>query len=116
LVDDNNDWVFGGGLQSYAKDLQALMLNLKSRLLSWAGDCFFDMDAGVDWKNLLDYNTRNTLLSAIKAVTFRTPGVLKINSIDITGDTRSVDINLSVDTIYGSNVQNAIKVALGGTA
>lgn len=117
LLDENWDWEFGKGKQDYAKDLQALQLNLKSRILSWRGDAFFNLGAGIDWKNLLGYNTQKELASAIKDTAFRTEGVLKINSIEIELDsTRTANVNLSVDTVFGSNIQNFINLSLGGTS
>jgi len=115
LLDADHDWIFGGGKQSYAKDLQSLMLDLETRILSWVGDCFFDLDAGIDWMNLLEYNTQNQLKSSIKNIAFRTTGVIKVNSVSISIDnTRTADIDLSVDTVFGSNIQNFINLLIGG--
>lgn len=115
MIDDTGDWTFGRGTQSYTKDLQALMLDLKTRILSWVGDCFFDLGAGIDWKNLLDYGMRTRLTNAIKILAFKTAGVIKVNDITIEVDSvRSADITLSVDTIYGSNIQNVINFSTGG--
>lgn len=111
LLDINHDWVFGSGQQSYAKDLQALLLNIKTRVLSWVGDCFFDLEAGIDWKNLLDYGQDINLKNAIKSVVFKTPGVVKVSDIEIVkGVDRSARVTFSVDTIYGSKIQNEINV------
>ena len=115
LLDEDHDFVFGGGKQSYAKDLPALLLNLETRVLSWVGDCFFDLDAGIDWMNLLEYNTQNQLESSIKNIAFRTVGVTKVNEISITLDnTRTADVELSIDTLFGSNIQNFISLSIGG--
>jgi hypothetical protein len=112
LVDEDGDWLFGSGVQSYSKDLQAVMLNVKTRILSWVRDCFFDLEAGIDWKNLLDYGMKDRLLSAIKMAAFKAEGVLRVNDleIDITGN-RTANISMSLDTIYGSEVQSVINVA-----
>jgi len=115
LLDANHDWSLGAGKQSYTQNLQALMLDLKTRILSWVGDCFFDLDAGIDWKNHLEYNTQNQLESSIKNIAFRTIGVTKVNEISISLDnTRLAAVRLSCDTIYGSNIQNFINLSLGG--
>ena len=115
IVDSDGDWTFGKGKQDYAKNLQALKLNLQTRILSWVGDCFFDLDAGIDWKNLLGYNTKKELASAIKDTAFRTEGVIKVNDISIEVDnTRTADVELSCNTVFGSNIQNFINLSLGG--
>jgi hypothetical protein len=113
-IDTDNDWNVGRGVQSYATDLQALTLNLRTRILSWVGDCFFDLDAGVDWKNLLEYNQKTQLIDAIKAIAFRTAGVLRVYDIVLTVTNRTAGIAFSVDTIFGPNVQNAINLSVGG--
>ena len=117
LLDVDHDWIFGGGKQSYAKDLSALLLDLETRILSWVGDCFWDLDAGIDWMNLLEYNTQNQLESSLKNITFRTEGVIKVNDISISLDnTRTVEVKLNVDTIFGSNIQNFINLFIGGSS
>ena len=115
LLDANHDWQFGAGKESYAKDLPALLLDLETRILSWVGDAFFDLDAGVDWINLLEYNTQKQLGSSIKNIAFRTNGVTKVNDFSISLDnTRTADVELNVDTIFGSNIQNFINLSIGG--
>ena len=112
ILDTNNDWSFGRGIQSYASDLQALMLNLKTRILSWVGDCFFNLSDGIDWKNLLNYNTQTQLKNAIKMMAFRTDGVLRVIDISIVVSERNATVTLNVDTIYGSNILNVINATI----
>ncbi len=59
-IDSENDWQFGKGLQSYKYKNNAIMQNVKTRLLSFLNDCWFDMEAGIDWYRLL--GTKNTNL------------------------------------------------------
>ena len=105
------DWEFGRGVQSYAQDLAALKLDIKTRILSWVGDCFFSMTDFIDWKNLMNYGMTAQLKLALKEVAFRTNGVMRVNSIDVAMSGRTATIQISVDTIFGSNVSNAITLA-----
>jgi hypothetical protein len=112
-LDENHDWSFGRGKQSYSKDLAALMLNLKTRILSWVGDCFFDLGAFIDWNNLLDYGRQQEVEMEIKKVAARTDGVLSVNKVAVTIESnRKADISFSVDTIFGSNIQNTIAMTV----
>ena len=89
--DENNEWIFGRGRNDYIKNEDALKQNLKTRILSWKNDCFFDLQAGVDWNNYLDIGTKFFLDQNVKQVILQTPDVIKINSYE------SV-----LSTIYGS--------------
>ena len=52
-VDSNWDWRFGKGLNDYADDALGVAYTVKMKVLSWYKDCFFAMEDGVDWKNIL---------------------------------------------------------------
>ncbi len=104
LIDQNGDWVFGRGHSSYVRGLDAILLNVKTRLLSWKGDCFFALREGVDYNNLLAHNTQGALESAIKRVILTSEGVLRIISFSLTlknDKDRQVEIKTLIDTTYG---------------
>jgi hypothetical protein len=112
-LNEDGDWGFGAGVESYGRDLKALMLDLKTRIQSWVGDAFFDLGAGIDWKNLLGFNTQTQLKNAIKLQALQTAGVLRVNNLELTLDSARVAvISLSVDTIFGTNVQSLINVSI----
>lgn len=102
-LDSDNDWMFGKGLQSYTRDLNAVKLNIKTRIQSWKGDCFFALTEGVDYNNLLDVGTKSLLDSDLKRVILQSEGVLKIKSYESTLDTseRGYTGESEVLTIYG---------------
>ena len=81
-LDINHDWNFGQGLQSYVSGEQAIGLNIQTRILSFVGDCFFDMLAGINW--FIYFGTPNqtqqTLLS-VQACILQSYGVTKVNSV-----------------------------------
>lgn len=103
-LDSNDDWEFGRGKQAYVSDKDAVSQNIKTRLRSWKGDCFFDVDSGVDWTNFLDKGKKTQLDLDIKRVILQTAGVLRINSFSSTLDSaeRNLTITVTIDTIYGS--------------
>jgi len=96
-IDENNDWTFGRGLQDYKQDDKAISQNTKTRLLSFYGDCFFDLTAGIDWFNLLSRGTENLLTLAIKQSIINTEGVVGINNADVNFDRMSRHITLKYD-------------------
>lgn len=103
-LDSNNDWQFGRGLQSYVTEKNALNQNISTRLKSWKNDCFFAMDDGVDWANLLDKGTKDLLDLDIKRCLLQTEGVLRIDSYSSTLDStdRGLTIVAEVFTIFGT--------------
>lgn len=103
-VDSSGDWEFGRGLQSYRTEKDALSQNISTRLKSWKNDCFFSMDDGVDWANLLDIGTKDLLDLDIKRCLLQTVGVLRIDTYSSTLDTstREITIVAEVFTVFGT--------------
>lgn len=103
-LDENGDWTFGKGKNNYLRGKKALMLNLKTRLLSFLGDCFFDLSAGIDWFNLLGAKDQLALKLAISATILNTPEITGIISLNLSVNprTRAASITYSVSSAYGA--------------
>lgn len=102
-IDDNNDWTFGRGRQDYKEDDKAVEQNVKTRLMSFYRDCFFDLEAGIDWFNLLGSRGTEKILSlVVKQSILGTDGVVSLNNAGIEFDRISRHITLSYDikTVY----------------
>jgi len=102
-LDDNGDWQFGKGKQSYTKDLQAVLLNIKTRLKSWKGDSFSNPSEGVDYNNFLDKGTKSFLDADIKRVILESESVIKIKKYTsvLEEDSRGFSAKAEILTIYG---------------
>lgn len=102
-LDVNSDWTFGSGIQNYKKDLAAIELNIKTRLKSWKGDCFYLPAEGVDYNNFLDVGTKNFLDSDLKRVILQSEGVIKITEYEssLDRDTRALTVSTTIQTIFG---------------
>ena len=98
-----NDWTFGSGIQNYKRDLAAIELNIKTRLQSWKGDCFFLPAEGVDYNNFLDVGTKNFLDSDVKRVILQSEGVIKITEYESSLDreSRAFSAQVTILTIFG---------------
>lgn len=109
-VDANNDWSFGKGLSDYAADEQAIEQNIKTRILSWVGDCFFALPEGVDWRNRLEIGQQTELLEEVKSIILQSFGVVGINSLTgvFTGSTRNFLITYNIQTIFSPSFQSTI--------
>lgn len=109
------DWTFGRGVSGYATGEQAVELNIKTRLLSWKGDCFFAANDFVDWLARLDRNQETNLKNELKAVILASYGVVSVNSIDGVLDhaTRNYHVLYNITTIFGTSFTNALDVSAG---
>jgi hypothetical protein len=107
-----NDWMFGNGLGSYFTGEAAIEANIKTRVLSWIGDCFFDMFTGVDWKNRLDVGQQENLAVEIQEVILNSYGVIAINSFSFSfsGQSRFETVNSNISTIYSPSATIVIPI------
>lgn len=101
-LDADADWTFGSGLANYISLNAAIGLNVKTRILCWVGDCFFDKLAGIDWTNRLgSKNQRGLLELDLRRIILQSEGVTGITSFDTELDAnRKFTANYTIDTIY----------------
>lgn len=106
-VDENNDWLFGKGRNNYVVDIRAVAQNIKTRLLEFLGDCFFNLGAGIDWPSLLGAKDQDALNLAISTTILNTEGVTGIRQlfINLNRVTRDITIQYEVQTAYGTTTQ-----------
>lgn len=112
-IDGNRDWYFGKSMQNYRRAQQAIEQNLKSRLLLFLKDAFWDENSGIDWVRLLGARSQeNEIVVNCRATILQTEGVVKINSLEIvysqTG--RTITMTYNVDTIYTRRYSGTLTV------
>ncbi len=112
-LDTNNDWQFGKGKESYLFSQDAIAVNIKTRLLSFLNDCFFDLNAGVDWFTYFGTPGREDEIKLkTRAVILQSYGVVTVNSVLLTVNpvTRASIITYNINTIYSVNYTEDIQV------
>lgn len=106
---NEGDWVWGTGKNSYVSETQEIALNIKTRVLSFLNDCFFATNEGIDYWNLLDYNKQEQLENQIQSTIIQTPGVTKINQVEVLiGANRRFNVNYNIETIYSTIIDNTL--------
>lgn len=101
-IDSNGDWTFGKGISSYMREDAAVMQDIKTRLLCFQFDCYFDSDFGIDWWTYLGTpNKKNDIITAAKKMILQTKGVSAIKSFDFTVTNRIITMTYSVKLISG---------------
>lgn len=109
-IDANGDWVFGKGRNSYLKDTDALMMNIKTRLLEFLNDCFWDMEKGIDWWTLLGGKNLKKILVDVQRTILRSYQVKRIVNLDYTLTNRSLFISVTVEFLNGEILSETVEV------
>lgn len=108
-IDAEGNWLFGKGANDYLQANAAIGQNIKTRLQSFLGDCFFAINEGLDWFNILGSKNQIGLELAIRAVILNTPLVTAIRSLTVLVESnRNARFTYSVDTIYTQTNPNAV--------
>jgi hypothetical protein len=116
-LDGAGDWTFGKGLQCYLTGNAAIGLDIKTYLKLWSGNCFWALQAGVNWRQLLDKGQKSRLLAALQTAIMGRFGVVGLNQLDATLDprTRRIRVAYDVQTIYTQSFQDSITIGAPGT-
>lgn len=100
-LDVNHDWEYGKGQNDYKTGLDAVTQNIDTRLLSFLGDCFFDLNAGIDWFTFLGGKDEVKLNLAVSAVILNTENVTGLLQLSISlNSVRNLTISYVVQTTY----------------
>lgn len=113
-LDSSGDWTFGSGIGNYIAANAAIGLNIKTRILSWFGDCFFDTAAGIDWANRLGSKNQRALLELdLRRIILQSEGVTGITAFDTELNGRSFSASYTVNTIFSQGYSGQITQELG---
>jgi hypothetical protein len=111
-LDNNGDWTYGNSFFKRKDD--AVMQSIKTKLQSWKGDCFFDLQAGVDWTNIIGSKSANNkalAIADIKRVIAQIDAIITIDlDFDILKD-RSLTVSYTVTTIYKTIISREVLIA-----
>jgi hypothetical protein len=110
-LDVDHDWTFGIGKNNYLTEQKAIVQDINTRLLSFFRDCFFDMDAGIDWFRLLGTkSTEQEIILSCRGVILQSFGVVRVNSISSSVSGRRIYLTYNIDTIYTTQFSQALEV------
>ncbi len=114
-LDKNDDWTFGKGKNDYLSKNEAIGLDIKTRILSWVNDCFFDFTAGIDWFSRMGSKSQTNLLELdIRNILTKTDGVTGITNLDVNFNfsSRDFNVNYNIDTVFSKSYQKTIEVSI----
>ncbi len=105
-IDENGDWIFGNGRNSYLINENAVAQNLQSRILEYRNDWFANYNAGVDYDFLLtNKETQSELETSIRKIILETQDVQSIINFFAEKIERSLNIRVNVTTLYSQNLR-----------
>lgn len=113
-IDAEGDWVFGQGKGSYLAGVNAIIQDIDTALHIFLGECFWAVDFGVDWFNLIGGKApqvqQNIILQCRQVISSR-QGVTNINSVTVTfaNYRRSLSIVYDISTVYGTYRNTFVK-------
>lgn len=112
-LNDDGDMQFGKGKNNYARDNAAVRLNIKTRIQSWLGDCFFAVDEGVDWWNRLGSKNQEQLLQEdLRTIILQTDEVTEILDLSINVSDRKFTASYTVNTTFSQGFTDLIERVL----
>lgn len=116
-LDGTGDWTFGKGKNDYLTKNKAVAQNIQTRILCFLGDCFFDLNSGIDWFSFLGSKELVALNLAISSTILNTQDVTGMRQlrIDLSPVTRKLTIQYQVQTTY-SVLSGAFTYDLNGIA
>lgn len=114
-LDSNGDWSFGKGRNSYARDARAIQLNVRTALLTFLREIFWQTDFGVDWWNLnggKNPAAQTGIILQTRTVIINAEGVVRINSVDVSlnARTRALSLSYNIDTTFTRNLRDSITI------
>lgn len=116
-IDNTGDWTYGQGIQDYRSGNDAIAQSIRTRLSSFLGNCFFAVNDGIDWFNLLGKNNQVAINLSVSACILNTTGVTGIQQLSVNVSTqRNINIQYRVQTVYSvQGVNGNFQYALGTT-
>lgn len=102
----DNDWILGRVVDGD----NAILLDVKTAIQEWYKDCFFNMDAGIDYNTILaNGNTISIFEQQIRNVVSVRPGVVEIIQLTVRKEGRNIITNLTFKTIFNSELNLALE-------
>lgn len=113
--DNDGDWTFGHSLTDYCIDnSQGIAQRIKTRILEWLNDCFFNQTAGIDYRTRMGQRNQRALLDEdIRKIITETEGVLALVEYQSSLYERSLIVDFKVYHIY-SELPYATSITLQG--
>ena len=101
------EFCFGHGFTDYKHELACVKQDIETALLEFKNDCFFDLEAGIDWRTRLgSYGQKEYLDEDIQTIVSNRNGVINISNFQSVVVDRIYTCTMEVLTIYSEESIN----------
>ena len=101
------EFCFGHGYTDYKHELACVKQDIETAILEFKNDCFFDLEAGIDWQARLgNYGQKEYLDEDIQNIISNRNGVIRITNFSSNIIDRTYICSVDVLTIYSENSIN----------
>jgi hypothetical protein len=105
-LDNNWDFKFGKSRQDYTSTSLATAYDVKQKILSWYNDCFFDMQSGIDYKNLLgSKGGKDQIDDSIRKIIAVQPDIVELTYFDSAVVDRKYTLTARFKTVYNETIE-----------
>ena len=113
-LDSNNDiFIEKGKIKRVTGSAQAVQ-NVRTRLLTYYGECFINTGRGVKWfeKVFIKPVNLSTVESEIKTTILATSGIATLDAFDMTFDktNRSLSVTFGATTTDGDSIDSTVNI------
>lgn len=110
-LDNNGDWTFGRGRQSYATKSECVRQKVQTRLHSFRQDWFLDATHGIDWiGNMARRGSRVKVEAEIRNCILQTVGVKTLTTFasQYVPKIRKLSVQATFTDIYGTESEVSV--------
>lgn len=114
MLDDDNDWCFGQGLSSFAKDESAIETGVQVYLRSIQGENWMDSTVGLPWISMMALkNLKPVDLLLVRDYILSYRGVLGVNNLEIERkENRKIKLKYKIQTVYNYTIEGSTDIGL----
>lgn len=115
-LDAHGDWTFGQGRANYADRGESTAQRTRTRLLSFLGDWFLDLDFGMPWLDNFERPGNLVALErAARLTILQTSGVAQLDSLELVLSPERV-LTITAAVISTDGDASTLVVAINGPA
>ena len=99
-LDKNNNLTFSDNFLTIDSK-EAIKQDIKTLLLMWVTEYPFNINQGLNWYQLSQYNNKNDIIIAVKDRILQDKRILNVNSIDVSFNNNLLNIEAELETTEG---------------
>lgn len=99
-VDNNNNLLFKSDI-IVKSGLDAIVQDVRTRLNMWKGEDIYNLENGIDYKNIIQSNNIQVIKNIIKDEILKDDRIEKIEFLEFNNDFNKLNIKLQIETTEG---------------